>query len=281
MKIDSHQHLWRFDPVEYGWIGADAVVLRRHYRHADIARELSASGLDASIAVQARQSLAENDFLLSEADASGGRIVGVVGWVDLAADDVDTVLARYGRHTAFVGVRHVVQAESDPEFLLRPAFNRGVARLSGHGLVYDVLIQGHQLAAATRFVDRHPSQPFVLDHLAKPVIARGRFDEAWARAFREIAKRPQVTCKLSGVVTEVRDPTWDHDVIRPYIDLALEVFGPARLMFGSDWPVCRLRTGYGDWVGLVRTIADAWSRPERDAFWGGNAARVYGISSRP
>ncbi len=277
MKIDSHQHLWRFDPVEYGWIGADAAPLRRDYGHADIARELDAAGLDASVAVQARQTLAENDFLLTEADRSRGRIVGVVGWVNLEAEDAGDVLARYAARPRFAGVRHVVQAEADPEFLQRPAFNRGVSLLRAHGLAYDVLIHARQLPAAMRFVDRHPSQPFVLDHIAKPTIARERFDEAWARDFREIAKRPHVTCKLSGVVTEVRDAAWSVDVVRPYIDLALEVFGPARLMFGSDWPVCRLRTEYADWAGVVRTFSDTWSAPERDAFWGGNAARVYRV----
>ncbi len=281
MRIDSHQHLWQFDEAEYGWIDAEARVLRRDYRAADIVRELDAAGLDASVAVQARQSLAENDFLLAEADASRGRIRGVVGWVDLAADDADAVLARYAARPRFVGVRHVVQGEPDPAFLERPAFNRGIARLRTHGLAYDVLIRGPQLPAAIAFVDRHPAQPFVLDHIAKPAIARGRFDDAWARDFREIAKRPHVVCKLSGIVTEVGDPAWTPEAIRPYIDVALEVFGPARLMFGSDWPVCRLRAAYGDWVRVVQSLSDTWSRAEQDAFWGGNAARTYGLDRWP
>lgn len=278
MRIDTHQHLWRFDPVEYGWIGDDAAALRRDYLHADLARELDAARIDASVAVQARQSLAENDFLLAEADASGGRIRGVVGWVDLAADDVDQVLAQYAARPRFVGVRHVVQGESDPAFLARPAFNRGVSRLRTHGLVYDVLIYAPQLPAAVAFVDRHPSQPFVLDHIAKPAIAAGRVDDAWARHFREIAKRPQVTCKLSGVVTEVRDATWTPELLRPYLDLALEAFGPARLMFGSDWPVVRLRAEYGEWVRVVEASTASWSAAERDAFWSGNAKRVYSLA---
>ncbi|AMY11088.1 putative metal-dependent hydrolase of the TIM-barrel fold protein [Luteitalea pratensis] len=278
MKIDSHQHLWRFDPVEYGWIDEKATALRRSYLHADLARELTASGLDGAVAVQARQSLAENDFLLGQATASGGRIRGVVGWVNLAADDVDEVLGRYAPQPRFVGVRHVVQGETDPGFLARPAFNRGVSRLRRHGLVYDVLIYAAQLPAAIAFVDRHPSQPFVLDHIAKPTIAAGRIDEAWARSFREIAKRSHVTCKLSGVVTEVRDATWSIDVIRPYVDLAIEAFGPARLMFGSDWPVCRLKTEYGDWVRTVQALTSGWSAAEQAAFWGGTAATTYKLA---
>lgn len=277
MRIDTHQHLWRFAPDEYGWIGAEATALRRDYLHADLARELDAARIDASVAVQARQSLAENDFLLAEATASQGRIRGVVGWVDLAAEDVDDVLARYAATPRFVGVRHVVQGESDPDFLTRPAFNRGISRLRAHGLVYDLLIYAPQLPAASAFVDRHPSQPFVLDHIAKPAIAAGRFDTAWARDFREIAKRPHVTCKLSGVVTEVRDATWTSELLRPYLDLALEAFGPARLMFGSDWPVVRLRAEYGEWVRVVEAATADWSDAERDAFWGRNATRIYNL----
>jgi L-fuconolactonase len=275
VKIDSHQHLWRFDPVEYGWIDATATVLRRDYLHTDLARELVDCGLDGAIAVQARQSLAENDFLLAQADASRGRIRGVVGWVDLAADDVDDVLGRHAMRPRFVGVRHVVQAETDPEFLARPAFNRGVGLLRRHRLAYDILIYAAQLPAAIAFVDRHPSQPFVLDHLAKPTIAAARLDDSWVRSFREMAKRPHVTCKLSGVVTEVREPRWSIDTIRPYVELAIEAFGPARLMFGSDWPVCRLKTEYGDWVRTVQALTRRWSGPEQAAFWGGTAATVY------
>ena len=278
MKIDSHQHLWRFDPVEYGWIPKDAPTLRRDYLHADLARELDAANLDGAVAVQARQSLAENDFLLAQAEASGGRIRGVVGWVDLAADDVDAVLARYGARPRFVGVRHVVQGETDPGFLARPSFNRGISRLRAHGLAYDVLIYAPQLPAAIAFVDRHPAQPFVLDHIAKPAIVPGRVDEAWSRDFREIARRPHVTCKLSGVATEVRGTTWDVATIRPYVELALDVFGPARLMFGSDWPVCRLRTEYGDWVTTLQGLTVHWSAAEQAAFWGGTASRVYGLA---
>ena len=277
MRIDTHQHLWRFAPEEYGWIAADATALRRDYLHGDLARELDAARIDASVAVQARQSLAENDFLLTEATASAGRIRGVVGWVDLAAEDADDVLARYAARPRFVGVRHVVQGEPDPEFLSRPAFNRGIARLRTHGLVYDLLIFAPQLPAAIAFVDRHPSQSFVLDHIAKPAIVGRRFDDAWARDFREIAKRPHVTCKLSGVVTEVRDATWTSALLRPYLELALEVFGPARLMFGSDWPVVRLRAEYGEWVRVVESATADWSEAEREAFWGGNATRTYNL----
>lgn len=276
VRIDAHQHLWQFDPAAYDWITTDMGVLRRSYLHADLARELDAAGMDGAIAVQARSSLAENDFLLAQADASS-RIRGVVGWVDLAADDADQVLARYASRQCFKGVRHVVQAEGDPDFLARPGFNRGIGRLRAYGLVYDVLIYGTQLPAAMAFVDRHPDQPFVLDHIAKPAIAAGRFDETWAANLMELARRPHVACKLSGVVTEVRDPLWSADVIRPYIDDAVEAFGPARLMFGSDWPVCRIRTEYRDWVRTVEQLTASWSPDEKHALFGGTAARIYNL----
>ncbi len=278
MRIDAHHHLWHFEPVEYGWISEAATALRRDYLHADLTRELVASHLDAAIAVQARQSLAENDFLLAQAAASAGRIRGVVGWVDLAAEDADDMLARYAAQRGFVGVRHGVQGEADPGFLARPAFNRGVARLRHHRLVYDLLVFAAQLPSVIAFVDRHPSQAFVLDHIGKPTIVAGRIDQAWVRSFRELAKRPHVTCKVSGVVTEVREPTWTLPVIQPYLDLAVEAFGPARLMFGSDWPVCRLKVEYGGWVRTAQAFTAPWSEAERKAFWGGTAAHVYGLT---
>lgn len=275
MRIDSHHHLWRFSPAEYGWIGDDMAPLRRDYLGQHLMTEMRGAGIDAAVAVQARQSLTENDFLLAQADAYPA-IAGVVGWVDLAAADVGAVLERYAAHTRFVGVRHVVQSEPDG-FLRADAFNRGIAALARHDLVYDVLIVGRQLPDAIALVDRHPQQPFVLDHIAKPTIVAGRFDEPWARAIRELARRPHVTCKLSGIVTEVREPMLTHDVIRPYVDVALEAFGPSRLLFGSDWPVCRLRVEYGEWVRTVEALLVSLSPDERAAVFGGNAATVYGL----
>lgn len=277
MRIDAHHHLWRFDAHDYAWIPPDAAALRRDYLHADLAGELDAAGVDVAIAVQARSHEEENAFLLAQAEASGNRIRGVVGWVDLASPDVEAALDRWASHARFVGVRHIVQAEPDPDFLERDAFNRGVGLLRPHRLVYDLLIYARQLPAAVAFVDRHPDQPIVLDHIAKPVIVDGRFDADWARGLREIAARPHVVCKLSGVVTEVRG-VWTEALIRPYLDLATETFGPSRLMFGSDWPVCRLGIEYSAWASLLRQYTGAWSADEQAAFWGGTAARVYGIT---
>jgi L-fuconolactonase len=277
MRIDSHHHLWRFTPDAYGWITPDMAVLRRDYLGSDLAREMRAAGIDGALAVQARQTLAENDDLLGEADAHPG-ILGIVGWVDLAAPDADEVIGRYAAQPRFRGVRHIVQAEPDG-FLEGEAFNRGIAALHRHGLVYDVLIVGRQLPEATAFVDRHPRQPFVLDHIAKPTIIDGHFDQAWADGLVELARRPHVSCKLSGIVTEVRQADWTPALLRPYVDTALEAFGPSRLMFGTDWPVCRLRTEYGEWVRALEQLIGDLSAGEQTAIFGGTAARVYGLTA--
>lgn len=273
MPIDSHHHLWTYDPEAYAWIGDD--VLRRDYDGDDLAAAARGTGIDGTVVVQARQSLAENDALLAAAQASP-LIVGVVGWADLAARDVETTLAPYAARESFVGVRHVVQAEPGG-FLDARTFNDGVARLGRLGLVYDLLIVARQLPEAIRFVDRHPDQPFVLDHLAKPTIRAAAFDATWATHLRDLARRPQVTAKLSGLVTEVRDPTWSVDVLRPYVDVALEAFGPSRLMMGTDWPVCRLRTEYATWVEAVQALLGELSADERHAIADTTARRVYGL----
>lgn len=274
--VDSHLHLWTYQLAEYGWIACDMEVLRRDYDVDDFDAEARASGIHAAIVVQARQSLAENDALL-DAAARSQVIAGVVGWVDLRADDVERVLEQYASRDAFRGVRHIVQAEPDG-FMDDEAFNRGVSRLKAFGLVYDILITARQLPEAIRFVDRHPNQPFVLDHLAKPTITSASFDETWAHHLRALAKRPHVTCKLSGLVTEVRDTAWSTALLQPYADVAAASFGASRLMMGSDWPVCRLRVEYAPWQATLRALMGSLSMDEQAAILGGTAARVYGLA---
>src|SRR5690606_1035218 len=203
-----------------------------------------------------------------------------VGWVDLQACDVEDVLGPLAEDPAFVGVRHIVQAEP-AGFLDGQAFNEGVRTLERFDLTYDVLIYAPQLAEAIGFVDRHPRQRFVLDHLAKPSIRAAAFDEDWARHLRELARRPNVAAKISGLVTEVADPTWSLDLLRPYVDTALEAFGPSRLLMGTDWPVCRLRTEYGTWVEAVHALIGRLSDDERHAILDGNARRVYRLPAAP
>jgi L-fuconolactonase len=274
--IDAHHHLWRFDQARLPWISDAMPALRRDYLAADLEAALAGTGVERTILVHAQQNVEETRWMLEVARAHS-RIAGVVGWVPLADAGVDAVLGRLAADARLRGVRHIVHDEPDDRYLLRDDFNRGVARLRAHGLVYDVLIFAKHLPHAIAFVDRHPDQAFVVDHIAKPAIRAAAFDTAWAAGLRELARRPHVTCKLSGVVTEVRDPAWSDGLLQPYLEVALEAFGPSRLMFGTDWPVCRLKCEYADWVAAVRGCIAPLSAAEQAAILGGTAARVYGV----
>jgi L-fuconolactonase len=276
MRIDAHHHLWRYAPADYPWISDRMAVLKHDFLPADLEANLAAAHVDASVAVQASQTVDETRWLLELARAHPA-IRGVVGWVPLIDPKVEDVLAPLARDPHLRGVRHILHDEKDDEYALREDFNRGIDRLRSFHLVYDILIFAKHLPVAMRFVDRHPDQPFVLDHIAKPTIAADRFDVDWARGLRELAKRPHVTCKLSGVVTEVRDATWTRELIAPYVETALEAFGPQRLMFGTDWPVCLLRTSYVEWTETVAALVARLSATEQEAIWSRTAAQVYGL----
>jgi L-fuconolactonase len=226
MHIDAHQHFWRYDPAEYGWIDESMAALRRDFLPQDAAREMERAGVDACVAVQARQTLEETRGLLALADAHPF-IAGVVGWVDLQADDARAQLEQFAGHPKLVGIRHIVQDEADDRFLLRPAFCRGVALLEEFGLAYDILVYSRHLPVASEFVDRFPRHRFVLDHLGKPGIRAGEIHH-WARDVRRLAGHPNVFCKLSGLVTEADWQQWTSDQIRPYLDVAFESFGVSR-----------------------------------------------------
>jgi L-fuconolactonase len=269
--IDSHQHFWKYTTEEYGWIAPHMGVLRRDYLPDD----LRAEGVDLSVAVQARQSSEETRWLLELADSNEG-VAGVVGWVPLTAPDARTHIERFAAHPKLVGVRHVVQDEPDEQYLLRPDFNRGVTALNEFNLVYDILIFERQLRAAVEFVDLHPSQVFVLDHLAKPRI-RERMMSPWREHIRELARRENVYCKLSGMVTEADHQTWTAADFDPYFDVVIEAFGPKRLMFGSDWPVLLLGGSYRDWISIVRNAISRLTDREQERIWGGTAEEVYGL----
>lgn len=204
-------------------------------------------------------------------------MAGVVGWVPLVSDRVDEHLEPLHQHELLRGVRHVVHDEPDDRFLLREDFNRGVARLLGYGLTYDILIFAKHLSATIEFVDRHPHQTFIVDHIAKPTIKRTAFDQQWAEGIKQLAKRDNVWCKFSGVVTEVRDESWSIEMIQPYWETALEAFTANRLMFGSDWPVCLLRSSYERWCGVVEELAGKLSQEEQLKFWSSNAIEAYGL----
>jgi L-fuconolactonase len=272
MRIDAHHHFWRYTPAEFDWIDDSMASIRRDFLPSDLAAEIAAAGIDSVVSVQARQTLAETEFLLDNASAHSW-IAAVVGWVPLVDPDIADLLARLTANPRLKGVRHVLQAEPDA-YMDRPDFNAGIAQLRVAQLTYDILIVHHQLPAAIRLVDRHPDQVFVLDHIAKPPIRSGEL-QPWARDLTELARRPNVFCKLSGVVTEAEYTSWTYEQILPFMETALEAFTPARLMFGSDWPVCRVATAYVDWVRTVNRFAATLSVAEREAFFHTTAARAY------
>jgi L-fuconolactonase len=274
-RIDTHHHLWSYSPEEYGWIDETMTALQRDFLPADLMREMRAAGVDGTIAVQARQTLEETRWLLKLAEQNDA-ISGVVGWAPIASEEFAASLEEFSGQPKLKGLRHVVQAEPDDHYLLRKDFNRGIRSLLGTGLVYDILIYERHLPQAIEFVDRHPNQVFVLDHIAKPQIREGAL-EPWATRMRELATRENVWCKLSGVVTEADWKGWTFEGIRPYLDVVAEAFGPQRLMAGSDWPVCLVACGYAQWFELLEEYFASFSAQEREAVFGGSAARVYGV----
>ncbi len=273
MRIDAHQHFWTYSPAEYPWIGAGMERLARDYAPAELAAVAGPQGVAGSVAVQARQSLGETRWLLKLADDSPF-IRGVVGWVDLRSERVAEELAVFAAHKKFVGVRHVVQDEPDQRFLLGEDFVRGVRILGQFGLTYDLLVYPQQLPAAVELAGTLPEQQFILDHLAKPRIKTGELAE-WRRDIEDLARHPNVACKLSGLVTEAAWRQWQRADFTPYMAVALDAFGPERLMFGSDWPVCLLSGEYDDVTGIIADFIGALAGDEQSLIWGNTARRVY------
>lgn len=277
MKVDAHQHFWRYDTAQYGWIDDTMAALRRDFLPGDLAPLLRGAGFDACVAVQARQTLEETRVLLDLAERHPF-VAGVVGWVDLCAPGVDAQLEAFRGRPRLVGLRHVVQAEADDRFLLRPDFGRGVAAALDRGLAYDILVYPRQLPAAVEFAARFPGQRLVLDHLGKPDIRTGRTSE-WECHLRRLAALPHVHAKLSGLVTEADWAAWTPDQVHRCLDVAYDCFGAGRLMIGSDWPVCTVAADYGRTMDVVASHLAGRPAVERDAVLGGNAARFYRLSS--
>ena len=276
MRIDAHQHFWKYSKEEYGWMQtAGLEMLRRNFLPQDLQMEMDDVDIEGVIAVQARQTLDETRWLLELAEKHVF-IKGVVGWIPLASPEVTAALTEFSDSTLLRGVRHVLHDEKDDHYMLRPRFNEGIALLKECNLVYDILIFDRHLPQTIQFVDMHPEQPFVLDHMAKPRIAEGEI-EPWETNIRELARRPQVTCKVSGMVTEADWTRWSVEALKPYFDVVLEAFGPDRLMFGSDWPVCLVAAEYQKWAEAAEDLADGLSDDEFKALFGGTAARVYGL----
>jgi L-fuconolactonase len=274
-RIDAHHHLWRYSPQEYQWLDERMTALRQDFLTDDLNREMLAAGIDGTVAVQARQTIEETRWLLTQAEQFD-TIRGVVGWAPLAAKDFPGVMEEFEHRPKLKGLRHVIQDEMDESYILREDFNSGIRAMLGSGLVYDILIYERQLPQAIDFVDRHPEQVFVLDHLAKPMIAAGRM-QPWTERIRELGRRENVWCKVSGMVTEADWSGWSAETLRPYLDVVVEAFGVERLIAGSDWPVCLLASEYGRWFDVLDDYFSDFSEAERDAFFGMTAVEVYGL----
>ncbi|WP_285353889.1 amidohydrolase family protein [Pseudomonas sp. ME-P-057] len=276
LRVDAHQHFWTYTPQDYPWIDERHAPLQRDFLPDDLKPLLDHHGVDGCIAVQARQSLDETDALLAHATTHPW-ILGVVGWVDLRADDLDAQLDRWANAPKLAGFRHLVQDEPAPSlFLQDPAFACGMHYLQRHGLAYDVLVKDKDLHAATDFCRRHDQHHLILDHLGKPDLSL-EDPIAWADRLAPLAALPHVACKLSGLITEADWQHWRAVELLPYFYLALELFGPDRLMFGSDWPVCQLAGSYGQVHHLFDTAISSLSTAEQDALRGGTALRLYGL----
>jgi L-fuconolactonase len=279
MRIDAHQHFWMYSPAQYGWISDEMAELKRDFLPKDLKPLLGERALDGSfdgsIVVQARQDLDETRWLLRLADEHDF-VKGVVGWVDLCSPDLPGQLEEFAANRKFVGVRHILQGEADDEFMLRPEFRRGIARLAEHGLTYDLLLYPRHLPVAVKLMRDFPEQRFVLDHIAKPSIADGLIDP-WRRDISELARFDNVCCKLSGMVTEARWKEWTPQDFRPCLDVVCEAFGRGRLMIGSDWPVCTLSASYEETMRIVMDYVRQSMPDETDDILGATCMRFYGM----
>lgn len=273
MRIDAHQHFWTYSEKEYGWINDRMASLRRDFLPRDLKPLLAAEGFEGSIAVQARQTLEETRWLLELADENDF-IKGVVGWVDLSSPELAAQLERFSKGSRLVGVRHVLHDEADDQFMLRPEFRRGIARLANYGLTYDLLLFPKHLPVAVKLVREFPRQKFVLDHIAKPRIVAGVIDP-WDRDLRELAKYENVWCKVSGMVTEASWKEWNEADFRPYLNVVFEAFGAGRIMVGSDWPVCTVSASYAQTMSIVKDYIENFGPEEQDAVLGRNCAKFY------
>jgi L-fuconolactonase len=274
MAIDTHVHFWNYDKKRDAWITDHMKILQQHYLPQTIAGTLRRNGINGCIAVQADQSELETLFLM-ELSKSHDIIKGVVGWVDLQDQNIEERLHYFSQYPIVKGWRHVVQGEPD-DFLLRPAFQRGITALQPYNYTYDVLIYPRQLKSALEFIDKFPGQKMVIDHCAKPEIAARKIDE-WATLITEIAKHPNVHCKLSGLLTEAKWKEWSPAEFYPYLNIVFKAFGTERLLFGSDWPVILLSGMYVQWKSLLEKYMENFDKDDKEKIFGGNATRFYNL----
>jgi L-fucono-1,5-lactonase len=273
MIIDSHQHFWQVGKFDYPWMSPELGVLYRDYLPDMLEPILNENGVSKTILVQASNSLSETQWLLSLADHHQF-IAGIVGWADLTDPDVSGELSLLAANPKFRGVRHLVESEPADDWLVRPAVLRGLADLEMYGLSYDLLVHTRHLKHVRTVAESVPRLRLVVDHMAKPPIAGGEITE-WAAGIREVAAYPNVSCKLSGLVTEASHNSWSTEDLRPYVEKVLEYFGPARLIFGSDWPVCLLAASYSQVLESFQSLLRGLNDEERAMIFGGNAAAFY------
>ncbi len=275
MIVDSHQHFWQVGRFDYPWMTPEVEVLCRDYLPPALAPVLKRQGVEKTILVQASNSLEETRWLLELADENSF-IAGVVGWVDLAADGLEAQLDEFTAHPRFKGIRHLVESEPQDDWLAQPKVLANLQRLARRGLAYDLLVHTRHLKYASTVADSCPELRLVVDHLAKPPIARGEFDD-WSHGLREIASRSNVWCKLSGLVTEANWTGWRVEDLKRYADFALDVFGPQRMLFGSDWPVCLLAASYDQVLEATQCLLSELSEEDRRRIFADNAIDFYRI----
>ncbi len=274
MRIDSHQHFWKYDPVKNAWIDESMKVIRKDFFPEHLKPILQAAKIDGCVAVQADQSEAETTFLLDFAHKNDF-VKGVVGWVDLLADNVEERLAYFAPDKDLKGIRHIVQSEPD-DFMLRKDFQHGISKLHQFGLVYDILVFPTQLPASIALAEKFPDQPFVLDHIAKPYIKDKKID-GWEKDIRELARFPHVQCKVSGMVTEADWSNWKKEDFTPYLDVIFDAFGTERIMYGSDWPVCLVAAEYQQALSILEDYISDFSEVDKAKVMGENAAKFYNL----
>lgn len=275
MKIDSHQHFWKYDPIKEAWITPDMAVIQKDFLPQDLESLLSQNNFDGCIAVQADQSENETHFLL-ELARENDFIKGVVGWVDFKAPNIEEQLEYFSGFKKLKGFRHIFQAETNPEFMLRNDFCNGIGKLAKYNFTYDILIGAQQWSFVTQFIQKFPEQHFVIDHLAKPDFKKSDFTE-FEKTIQNIAKNPNVFCKVSGLVTEAHWHNWKPEDFKTALDIVTEKFGSDRLMFGTDWPVCLLSANYSEVIALIENYFASFSSADQNALWGNNAVSFYNL----
>jgi L-fuconolactonase len=274
--IDAHQHFWKYDAARDSWITDEMSVIKKDFLPHDLQPLLQQNGLEGCVLVQSEQSEEHNAFLLEQAQGNDF-IKGIVGWVDLRAGDVKERLAYYKQFSNIKGFRHVLQGEADRALMLKPEFMRGIAALQPFNFTYDILIYADQLKYIPQFVAAFPHQKFVIDHIAKPNIKAQQIDE-WTIDMMAVAVHENVFCKISGMVTEADWKNWKKEDFGPYIDVVCEAFGPDRIMFGSDWPVCLVAASYAETINIVSEYFSSFTAEEQNQFFRTNAVNFYNLT---